>query len=166
MISQNHMEPIKEIELEKMYDATPEVVWQAWTQPEKLKQWWGPDHVTIPECEVDLRVGGTFYIVMLAGEAMGLYKGTLWPMKAEFTAVEPNTKLSYTAQAWTEGAKEETTIDQKTEITFVEEGGKTKVKIKAAIYKTGPKATMAVEGMQYGFTQQLEKLHTFLAEKK
>ncbi len=160
------MEPIKEIELEKIYDASPEVVWQAWTEPEQLKQWWGPDNVTIPKCEVDLQVGGTFYIVMEAGEAMGPYKGTLWPMKAEFTAVEPNARLTYIAQAWTEGQKEETTIDQMTDITFTEVGGKTKVKVKAAIYKTGPKATMAIEGMQYGFTQQLEKLNTFLVEKK
>jgi uncharacterized protein YndB with AHSA1/START domain len=157
------MEPIKKVELEKTYDAPLEKVWQAWTDPAQLKQWWGPDNVTIPECEVDLRVGGKFYIVMEAGEAMGEYKGTLWPMQAEFTAVEPNAKLSYTAKAWTEGAKEDTTIDQTTDITMTEENGKTKVVVKAAIYKTGPKAGMAAEGMQYGFTQQLEKLNKFLA---
>ncbi len=72
------------------------MVWQAWTNPEKLKQWWGPDNVIIPECEVDLRVGGTFYIVMEAGEAMGPYKCTKWPMTATFTVVEPNMKLAYT----------------------------------------------------------------------
>ncbi len=157
------MEPIKEVTIEKMYDAPVAKVWQAWTNPEQLKQWWGPDNVTIPECTVDLKVGGTFYIVMEAGEAMGPYKGTLWPMQAEFTAIEPNTKLAYTAQAWTEGMKDDTTIDQKTDITFTEEGGKTKVVVKAAIYKTGPKAGMAAEGMQQGFTQQMEKLAKFLA---
>jgi uncharacterized protein YndB with AHSA1/START domain len=160
------MEPIKAIELEKTYDAPLDVVWQAWTNPEQLKQWWGPDNVSIPECEVDLKVGGKFYIVMEAGEAMGPYKGTLWPMQAEFTQIVPNAKLSYTAQAWTEGAKDETTIDQTTNITFAEENGKTKVLVKAAIYKAGPKAGMAAEGMQYGFTQQLEKLNNFLAGKK
>ena len=159
------MEPIKAITLEKTYNAPLATLSQTWTDPETLKQWWGPDNVTIPECDVDLRVGGTFHIVMEAGEAMGLYKGTLWPMIATFTVVEPNAKLAYTAQAWTEGQKEETTIDQTTEITFSEENGGTKVIVKAAIYKTGPKAQMAVEGMQYGFTQQLEKLNTFLAKK-
>jgi uncharacterized protein YndB with AHSA1/START domain len=161
------MEPIKQVVLEKTYDATPEKVWQAWTDPELLKQWWGPDNVTIPECEVDLRVGGKFYIVMEAGEAMGPYKGTKWPMLAEFTAVVPHSDLSYTAQAWTEGqSKEETTIDQTTEITFSQENGKTKVKVTATIYKTGSKAKMAAEGMQYGFTQQLEKLGKFLTAQK
>lgn len=165
------MEPIKEISLEKTYDASPEKVWQAWTDPAMLKQWWGPNDVIIPECEVDLRVGGKFYIVMEAGEAMGQYKGTKWPMLAEFMALEPNAKLGYKAQAWTEGAKEETTIDQTTEITFVDEGlpaggNKTKVMVKAAILKAGPGAKMAAEGMQYGFTQQLDKLNNFLNEKK
>lgn len=156
------MEPIKELILERIYDALAETIWEAWTNPELLKKWWGPNNVSIPECEVDLRVGGKFYIVMEAGEEMGAYKGTKWPMLAEFTAVEPNSKLSYTAQAWTEGAKEETTIDQTTEITLTEENGKTKVEVKAAIYKTGPQAGMAVQGMEYGFNQQLDKLQKFL----
>jgi len=160
------MEPLKEVMLEKIYDASPEMVWQAWTNPKMLKQWWGPYNVTIPECEVDLRVGGKFYIVMEAGEGMGPYKGTKWPMLAEFTVVEPNSKLFYNAKAWTEGQNEETTIDQTTELTLAEENGKTKLKVRAVIYKTGPGAIMAVEGMQAGFTQQLDKLNDFLVAKK
>jgi uncharacterized protein YndB with AHSA1/START domain len=157
------MENLKEVLIERTYNASPEAVWKAWTDAETLKKWWGPNNVTIPECEVDLRVGGKFYIVMEAGEAMGPYKGTLWPMMAEYTVVEPGSKLSYTAQAWTEGMKEETTIDQTTEVTFVEENGGTKVTVKAAIHKTGPKAGMAVQGMEAGFNQQLDKLTAFLS---
>lgn len=158
------MQPIKQVELERVYDAEPKTLWEAWTNPEMLKQWWGPNDVIIPECEVDLKVGGKFYIVMEAGEGMGPYKGTKWPMMAEFTAVEPNSQLSYNAEAWTEGQKEETMIDQTTEISLSDEDGKTKVHVKAAIHKTGPKAQMAVEGMQYGFAQQLEKLDAFLSK--
>src|ERR1700722_16601772 len=96
----------KQETFERTLDATPERVWKAWTDPEELTQWWGPDNVTIPECEVDLRIGGTFYIVMEAGEAMGPYKGTKWPMRAEFTEVVPNSKLTYNGKAWTEGHNE------------------------------------------------------------
>jgi uncharacterized protein YndB with AHSA1/START domain len=171
------MEPVKELVIEKTYDASPETIWQAWTEPARLKQWWGPDNVTIPECEVDLRIGGKFYIVMEAGAAMGPYQGTKWPMLAEYTEVIPNSKLSYTAQAWTEGIKEDTLIDQTTEMTLTKENNppsrkatdgqsKTKLKIRAAIYKTGHGAGMAVQGMQAGFTQQLEKLNDFLTAKK
>ena len=153
-----------EVVMDRTFDASPEAMWKAWTDPKLLTQWWGPHNVRIPECEVDLRVGGRFYIVMEAGEGMGPYKGTRWPMLAEFTVVEENSKLSYKAQAWKEGQKEETTIEQTTEITFAEENGKTRVKIVAAIHKAGPGAGMAVQGMQHGFAQQLDKLSSFLAK--
>ena len=102
---------------------------------------------------------------MEAGEAMGPYKGTRWPMLGEFTVVEPNSKLSYNAKAWVEGQNEETTIDQTTELTLTEENGKTKLKIRVIINKTGPGARMAVQGIQAGFTQQLDKLNDFLTAK-
>lgn len=159
------MAPIKEVEFDREYDAPVDVVWSAWTDAKKLQQWWGPENVTIPECDVDLRVGGRFYIVMEAGAGMGPYQGTRWPMEATFTAVEPNVRLAYTANAWTEGQKEDTWIDQVTEITFSGQGGKTQIHVKAAIHNVGPKAKMAVQGMEYGFTQQLEKLKKFLAGK-
>jgi uncharacterized protein YndB with AHSA1/START domain len=156
------MTPIKEVEFERIVNASPETIWQAWTNPEMLKQWWGPDNVSIPECEIDLRVGGKFYIVMEAGEAMGPYKGTRWPMEAKYTLIEKNTKLSYTAKARTEGQEETTEIDQMTDLILSYENGKTKMKVKAAINKTGPNAGMAVQGMEYGFNQQFAKLDKFL----
>jgi uncharacterized protein YndB with AHSA1/START domain len=173
------MENKNEFVMERVFDVSRELVWKAWTDPEMLKQWWGPNNVTIPECAVDLRVGGKFFIVMEAGEAMGLYKGTKWPMSAEYTIVEPNLKLSYNAEAWTEGQKEESMIGQTTELTLTEEKNpaldrvaegqnKTKLKIVATINKIGPGlgATQAVQGMQGGFTQQLNKLNIFLTTKK
>jgi uncharacterized protein YndB with AHSA1/START domain len=156
------MTPIKEVEFERTYDAPLEKVWQAWTDPKLIKQWWGPNDVSIPECEVDLRVGGRIYIVMEAGEAMGPYKGTRWPMEGVFTTVEENSKLSYAVKAWTEGQEETTEIDQVSELTLVDDNGKTKLKLKATINKTGPNAKMAVEGMQQGYTQQFDKLENFL----
>lgn len=155
----------KELTMERVFNAPRELVWKAWTTPELLKKWWGPNNVTIPQCEIDLRVGGKIYIVMEAGEAMGPYKGTQWPMRGEFTAVEPHSKLSYNAKAWTEGNAEKTIIDQTTELTLTELNGKTTLKINVVVNKTGPDAEMAVKGMQAGFTQQLEKLNIFLNKK-
>lgn len=157
------MDPVKEVTFERTYDAPVEKVWQAWTDPEILKKWWGPNDVTIPECEVDLRVGGKLRIVMEAGEAMGEYAGTLWPMEAIFTVVEAPSKLTYEAKAWTEGAEETTTIETVQELTLSEEDGKTKLYLKAAILKAGPDAGMAVQGMQYGYNQQLDKLAVYLS---
>lgn len=156
------MTPIKEASFERIYDAPIETVWQAWTDPEMLKQWWGPENVSIPECEVDLRVGGRFYIVMEAGEGMGPFKGIRWPMDAKYTVVDTESKLSYTAKAWTEGQEDTTQIDQLTELVLTEENGKTKIALKATINSVGPDAGMAAEGMKMGFTQQLDKLIKFL----
>jgi uncharacterized protein YndB with AHSA1/START domain len=157
------MTPEKEVTFERVYDAPVERVWAAWTDPAQLKQWWGPNDVDIDECEVDLRVGGRLYIVMVAGEAMGQFKGTRWPMEAEYTFIEENKQLSYKAKAWTEGKEEATQIDQLQEILFSSVDGKTKMNLKATILKTGPDAGGAVEGMSYGYNQQLDKLISFLA---
>ncbi len=158
------MAPIKEVVFERTLDAPLDAVWQAWTEVKMLKEWWGPNNVSIRECEVDLRVGGKIYIVMEAGEAMGPYKGTRWPMEGKFTVVETNSKLSYAAKAWTEGQEEATEIDQATELILYDENGKTKLKLKVAINMTKLNAEMAVQGMQWGFNQQLDKLDKFLAK--
>jgi uncharacterized protein YndB with AHSA1/START domain len=159
------MAPIKEVELDRVYEAPVDAVWSAWTDPTKLREWWGPDNVIITDCQVEVRVGGRFFIVMEAGKEMGAYAGTRWPMEATFTAVEPKARLAYTAIAWTEGQKDETQIDQTTEVIFTSEGAKTRVRVRAAIHRLGPKAGMAAEGMRYGFTQQQEKLALYLGQK-
>jgi uncharacterized protein YndB with AHSA1/START domain len=159
-MAQNH-----HAQFERIFDAPNKVVWKAWTDPKLVASWWGPDGVTIPECEIDARVGGKIYIVMLAGEAMGSFKGTRWPMKGKFTKVEPLSRLTYTAQAWTEGQGPETQIDQITDVSFEDQQGKTKVTINVTITNADTAPKMAVQGMSYGFNQQLDKLSGFLAAK-
>ncbi len=50
--------------LERVLDAPRELVWKAWTDPERLKTWWAPRPYQTPECEMDLRPGGKFYTRM------------------------------------------------------------------------------------------------------
>lgn len=40
--------------------APREMVWKAWTVPERVKQWWGPRGFTCPVCQMDLRLGGRY----------------------------------------------------------------------------------------------------------
>jgi uncharacterized protein YndB with AHSA1/START domain len=42
----------------RVFDAPRERVWKAWTEPERLKQWWGPKGFKVFSCKVDLRPGG------------------------------------------------------------------------------------------------------------
>ena len=154
-----------EAEFERVYEASPEELWQAWTDPERIRQWWGPDNVTIPECEIDLRIGGRIYIVMEAGQAMGPYQGTRWPMEGEYIRLKPNSELAYSGVAWTEGSRETTEIHQITEVYLDPEDDKTRLKIRVTVNGFGPDAKMAVAGMKYGFGQHLEKLAGFLSAK-
>lgn len=153
----------RELRFERAYVAPIEAVWRAWTQPELLRQWWGPQKTTVPECEVDLRVGGRIYIVMEAGEGMGKYQGTRWPLEGTFTHIESQRRLVYQARSWTEGEQDTTTIEHVNELELSGDGDNTVVKLRITIHKIGPKAKMAAFGMKWGYKAQLDKLETFLS---
>ena len=50
----------RELVVTRAFDAPRELVFAAWTEPERLKRWWGPKSFTMPFCEIDLRPGGVF----------------------------------------------------------------------------------------------------------
>jgi uncharacterized protein YndB with AHSA1/START domain len=50
-----------EFTISRVLDAPRDLVWKAWTEPERLMQWWSPKGFTTVSCKVDLRVGGTFH---------------------------------------------------------------------------------------------------------
>ena len=58
--------PVKpSLTLKRRLNAAPEKVFAAWTDPEILKQWWGPASVSCPEAHVDLREGGAYRLANL-----------------------------------------------------------------------------------------------------
>lgn len=62
----NKTEPI--LTLTRVYDASPDVVFKAWYEPDRMKQWFAPEGFTIPHCEIDLRVGGILRFSMQSPE--------------------------------------------------------------------------------------------------
>lgn len=70
--------------------ATPEQLFEAWTEPSHLLRWWGPQGVTCEGAEVDLRVGGRYRI------ANALPDGRVLVLNGEFEVVERPSKLVYT----------------------------------------------------------------------
>jgi uncharacterized protein YndB with AHSA1/START domain len=54
----------RELRMTRRIPAPPEIVFAAWTQPDQLKAWFGPNGMTVPEAEVDLRPGGVHRTVM------------------------------------------------------------------------------------------------------
>jgi len=152
----------KELSFERSYPAPIEMVWRAWTEPDLLRQWWGPEHTTVPDCEIVLHVGGAIEIVMEAGPGMGKYQGTRWPMAGTFTCIDEHVRLSYDARSWTEGEEETSTIHHSNDVTLVEHDGATTVRLHVVITKIGPKARMAAFGMKWGYKHQLDKLEQLL----
>jgi uncharacterized protein YndB with AHSA1/START domain len=84
---------IDAIVIERVFDAPVEVVWQMWTQPEHFKGWYGPDGVSVPVAEMDVRVGGRHLICMEMQTPDGPMK--MWTT-GEYTEVVPNQRLVYT----------------------------------------------------------------------
>ncbi len=54
----------REIVTTRVFDAPREVVFQAWTDPDRLAQWWGPKDFTNTFQEFDMKPGGTWRFVM------------------------------------------------------------------------------------------------------
>src|SRR6266568_1315682 len=67
--------------IERIFDAPPNLVFKAWTDPKQVAQWWGPKGFTNPVCEMDARPGGAFVIHMRAPD------GTVYPTKGVFREI-------------------------------------------------------------------------------
>lgn len=71
----------REIVLTRVFDAPRELVFQAYTQPEHLAQWYGPDGFAITTCEHDCRTGGRWRFMMHGPD------GKDWPNRMDFREV-------------------------------------------------------------------------------
>lgn len=62
----------QEFSITRVFDAPRELVWKAFTDPEHMKQWWGPKGSSIIASRMDLRVDGTYHGAMRdpAGQVM------------------------------------------------------------------------------------------------
>jgi len=80
----------KELLITHLFDAPIEVVFEAWTDPEKLRRWYAPDGCTIEYKSIEVKKGGQFHYQMhdpLHGDCwiIGTYLEILQPEKLVFT---------------------------------------------------------------------------------
>jgi len=81
------------LNLQRRYPVAPEKVWRAWTDPQALKQWWGPGGPeAVSLVQLDVRVGGRFRIVF------GGARGDDHEVQGTYKEVVPNRRLAFT---WT-----------------------------------------------------------------
>jgi uncharacterized protein YndB with AHSA1/START domain len=95
-------------------------VFEAWTDPDTLKRWFGPGEFTIPEAKLDLRVGGAYEILMQPP------RGDPMPLTGTFRSIEPPTRLEFTwswSRVWPDAPESLVVVE------FEESGGSTLVSI-------------------------------------
>jgi uncharacterized protein YndB with AHSA1/START domain len=80
--------------LRRRYRVAPGKVWRAWTDPQALKRWFGPEEIVcVPLAEVDLRVGGRFRVTMRAAD------GETHDVSGTYLEIVPHRKLVF-SWAW------------------------------------------------------------------
>lgn len=78
-----------EIRITRIYDAPVQLVWDAWTDPQQVAQWWGPRGFTLTTHSKDLKPGGHWNYTMHGPD------GTDYPNKTHYFEVEKHSKLVY-----------------------------------------------------------------------
>jgi uncharacterized protein YndB with AHSA1/START domain len=58
----------QQVVMTRLFDAPREAVFRAWTDPDEIAAWYGPEHVDTPRegIRIDLRVGGRYELTMVA----------------------------------------------------------------------------------------------------
>jgi uncharacterized protein YndB with AHSA1/START domain len=54
----------KPLVINRYFNQPRELVWEAWANPKMFETWWGPTDFTCPTREIDLQVGGEFFVCM------------------------------------------------------------------------------------------------------
>jgi uncharacterized protein YndB with AHSA1/START domain len=146
----------RSIVVSRVYDAPRALVFKAWTDPELLRQWWGPTPFTNPVCETDPRVGGKWHIVMRAPD------GTDYPCGGVYREIVEPELLAFSNVAT--DAAGNTILDGFTRVTFTEQGGKTTVTVNASATAVVDYAAAYLEGMEAGWVQSLDGLGAFVSK--
>lgn len=84
------IDPKLDLFIERTVSAPRERLWAAWTKPEHLKKWFTPRPWSTAECEVDLRPGGLFRVLMRGPE------GEESHVRACYLEIVPNERLVWT----------------------------------------------------------------------
>jgi len=161
----------EEFTIERVFDAPRELLWKAYTEEERLAQWWGPKGFDMVHCKLDLRPGGLFHYGMRSPEY-----GDMWG-KFVFRDIVPPEKLTFVVSFSDENAgvtrhpmSATWPLEVLNTAIFEDLGGKTKITLRGIpINATDEERRTFVEGfasMQQGFTGTLDQLEVYLAGAK
>ncbi len=133
--------------IKRRFNAGPDKVFNAWTDPEKVKRWMGPGEVKVLVTEGDPRTGGRYRWLMQAPD------GEQHDVSGVYREVIPNEKLVFT-WAWKSTPERESLVT----ITFKPDGGGTLMTFTHEQFFDED----ARDRHQHGWNGSMEKLDKYL----
>ena len=104
------------LRIERFFAAAPEQVFAAWTDPGKLAAWWGPEGMTTPRCEMDVRPGGAWQTTM-RNES-----GDDYTVSGIYRTVDPPKHLVFTWAWHNDGVRDGHETEVSVELEPVDDG--------------------------------------------
>jgi uncharacterized protein YndB with AHSA1/START domain len=79
----------KDFVLSRVFDAPRDLMWQCFTDPEHMKQWWGPKGVKVVKSQMDLRPGGSYLYGMQTPDGK-----VMWG-KMVYRKIDPQDRIEF-----------------------------------------------------------------------
>ena len=153
--------PTKQLVIERTLKAQPERVFDAFTDPDQLKNWWWPTGFTCPAAEVDLRIGGKYRLAMEWPGSIPAETQFSHHMGGEYYEIDRPHRLVMSGRAVNDEQGE--LFATLIEVTFEARDGGTALTVRQSYFEPMPPAE-AMAGAQQGWSEQLEKLQQLLAD--
>jgi uncharacterized protein YndB with AHSA1/START domain len=161
-----------EFVISRVLDAPRDLVWKVFTDPEHMKQWWGPKGFTVFHSKMDLRAGGTYHYGMTSptGQQMWgkfVFREIVAPERmvfiSSFSDAAGGTTRHPMAPSWP--------LEMFSTFTFEElPGGKTRFTVRWSPHNATADEQKTFEAgrdsMRMGWSGTLEQLETYLAKAK
>ena len=138
------------VNAERLYDASRERVFAAWTRAEHLAQWFGPRGFSIHACEADARPGGVFRLCMRAPDGQDYW------VRGSFRELAPPGRV--VIHCFADDARGVQRLEEVITVSLANQGGKTRLTLHASASGTGPEAAAMLRGMEQGWSETLDRL--------
>ncbi|MBI2355370.1 MAG: SRPBCC domain-containing protein [Deltaproteobacteria bacterium] len=143
----------------RTFDAPRSLVFKAWTDPERLMRWWGPNGFTLPVCTIDLRPGGVLHYCMRSPDGKeywgrGVYRQVVEPERIVYTDCFSDEKGNVTSPTQY-GLSAEWPMETEVTVTFAEQEGRTLLTLESS---TGDVPAEELEMCRQGWNESLDRL--------